>query len=107
VLETPVASSKKSVLGILDRIQPLQSLRHTIDLAKKQQRPGDIINAATAQAKLVGLFKHRIETTVTIDESQSPEQMIRTIAQECGPEAAQRFARALGLITVNHPTDSD
>ena len=85
---------KKSDITI-ERI--LTDYQEALDLAKAQQRPNDIVNAATAQAKLVGLLKDRVENTVNIDENMSPEDIIKAVAKEAGPEAAQAFANALGI----------
>ena len=68
-------------------------------IAKEQRRPRDIINAVTAQAKLVGLFKDQGENTASINESDDIDQILRKVSDECGPQAAQAFAKAVGLIT--------
>ena len=81
----------------IDRI--LTDYQEALDLAKAQQRPGDIINAATAQAKLVGLFRDRGENTPSINETDNIVQILQKVRDECGSEGMQRFASAVGLIT--------
>ncbi len=58
-------------------------LRHAIDTAKQQQRPGDIVSAAMALAKLHGLVVEKRETT----------NHNHTISAEAIPESADAWLK--------------
>lgn len=70
-----------------------------IDMAKQQQRPAEIVNAAQAQAKLVGLLRERVETGNVGDfgDTTSIEGILEVVAREAGPEAAMTLASMFGL----------
>ena len=67
-------------------------------MAVAQARPRDMINAATAQARLVGLLKGRGQNTQSVDEAEDITQILQSIRQDCGSDAADAFAKALGLV---------
>jgi hypothetical protein len=77
----------------------LTDYEEALQLAKAQAKPNAIIKAATAQAKLVGLLKDRIETKNVKDfeEMESIEDILQKVADEAGTEAAAALAKAFGL----------
>lgn len=86
---------KKSDITI-DRI--LTEYQQALDLAKAQERPADIVNAATAQAKLVGLLKDRVENTnLNYDSMENISDIIEALAQEAGEDVALALAKAMGV----------
>ena len=77
----------------------LTDYEEALQLAKAQAKPNAIIKAATAQAKLVGLLKDRIETKNVNDfeNLKSIDDILQKVADEVGPEAAAALAKAFGL----------
>jgi Terminase small subunit len=86
----------------------LTDYQEALILAKKQQKPDSMVNAATAQAKLVGLLKNRIETKSVneFENLESVDDILQKVADEAGPEAAAALSRAFGLdkSPKNSPT---
>ncbi len=78
-----------------------------IDMAKSQSKPTDLVNAATAQAKLVGLLKDRIEAggPGDFDHMENISDVLEKVAQEIGPEAALALSNAFGL--TNNQEESE
>ena len=77
----------------------LTDYEEALQLAKAQAKPNAIIKAATAQAKLVGLLKDRIETKNVNDfeNLKSIDDILQKVADEAGTEAAAALAKAFGL----------
>lgn len=77
----------------------LTDYQEALALAKEQQKPDSMVNAATAQAKLVGLLKDRIETRNVndFDHMESIEEILQAVEASGGPEAAAALSRAFGL----------
>lgn len=69
------------------------------NLAKSQAKPNEIVNAATAQAKLVGLLRDRVETgdVGDFDGIEDISAILEKAEAEAGPEVALAVAKALGL----------
>lgn len=76
----------------------LTDYQDALTLAKEQSRPADIVNAATAQAKLVGLLRDRVETGQPgeFDHLDSVSDIIEKVAAEVGSEAAKALMKVLG-----------
>ena len=76
----------------------LTDYEEALQLAKAQAKPNAIIKAATAQAKLVGLLKDRIETKNVNDfeDMENIDDILQKVADEVGPEVAAALAKALG-----------
>ena len=70
-----------------------------LDLAKTQEKPDSVVNAATAQAKLVGLLRDRTEVGKPGDFEQleSISEILEKVFQEAGPKAAILEAAAMGI----------
>lgn len=68
----------------------LSDYQEALNMAKKQEKPADIVNAATAQAKLVGLLRDRQEIGEPgdFDDMENISDVIATVEAEEGPEAA-------------------
>jgi terminase small subunit-like protein len=77
----------------------LTDYEEALKLAKAQAKPDSIVNAATAQAKLVGLLKDRIETKNADDfeNMDSISDILQAVADQAGPEAAAALSKAFGL----------
>jgi len=87
---------KRSDISV-DKI--LTDYQYAVDLAKKQGRADQITMAATAQAKLVGLLRERVETghVGEFGDMTSIEGILDVVAKEAGPEAAMTLAAMFGL----------
>ena len=77
----------------------LTDLEEALQLGKAQAKPKAIINAAMAQAKLVGLLRDRVETKNVNDfeDMDSIDDILQKVADEAGPEVAAALAKAFGL----------
>lgn len=75
----------------------LEDYQEALDLAKKQEKPGEIVNAATAQAKLVGLMRERVETGGPGDFENMDDisEILAAVSDEVSPEAALALGKAL------------
>ena len=87
---------KKSDISI-DKV--LSDYQYAIDLAKGQQKASEMIAGATAQAKLVGLLRDRVETGAVgeFGDTNSISDILELVAKEAGPEAAMTLAAMFGL----------
>lgn len=109
---------KKADISI-DKI--LTDYQYALDRAKVQDKPGEMVSAATAQAKLVGLLRDRVETGAVGDfgDVQSVADILEIVGKEAGPEAALALANMFGvkpekatseadaaILMVDPPTDS-
>jgi Terminase small subunit len=95
---------KRSDISI-DKV--LTDYQYALDLAKTQARPAEIVAAAQAQAKLVGLLRERVETggVGEFPDTQSIEGILETVAREAGAEAAMTLASMFGLkLPESHET---
>lgn len=81
----------------------LTDYEDALAIAKRDQKPNEIVNAATAQAKLVGLLRDRVETggVGEFDGMENISDIIQKVADEAGPEAAQALMKAFGIIPDN------
>lgn len=77
----------------------LSDYQYALDLAREQNKSGDIVAAATAQAKLVGLLRERHEHGNVGDFSDVADiaTVLELVAQQAGPEAALALSQAFGL----------
>ena len=87
---------KKSDISI-DKV--LTDCQLAFDMAKGQQKAGDMITATMAQAKLVGLLRDRVETggVGEFGDTNSITDILELVAKEAGPEAAMTLAAMFGL----------
>jgi hypothetical protein len=87
---------KKSDISV-DKI--LGDYQNALDMAMRQERAGEVIAAASAQAKLVGLLRERVETGGVGDfgDANSISDVLELVAKEAGPEAAMTLAAMFGL----------
>ena len=104
--ELRVRIQKKADITI-DKI--LTDYQHALELAKAQQKPDGIVNAATAQAKLVGLLRDRVETGVAgeFDAMDNISEILEKVATEAGPEAALALSKAFGLNIIEVETEAE
>lgn len=81
----------------IDKI--LTDYQQALDLAKGQGNSPAIVNAAQAQAKLVGLLRERVETGAVgeFGDTTSIEGILEVVSKEVGPEAAMMMASMFGL----------
>jgi hypothetical protein len=77
----------------------LGDYQQALEMAKEQQKPNDIVNAATAQAKLVGLLRDRIETGSPGDfaNMDNISEILEAVAEQAGPEVALALSKAFNL----------
>ena len=75
----------------------LADYQHALDLAKAKDEPNSIVNAAIAQAKLVGLLRERVETGGVGDFSNAEtiEEVLEGVTELLGPDMAQAIAAQL------------
>lgn len=88
--------AKKSDIT-LDKV--LTDIEEAIVMAKAQAKPNDLVNAAVAQAKLVGLMRERVESgnVGDFDGIEDISEVLAKVAEEAGPEAALALSRAFGF----------
>jgi len=77
----------------------LSDYQHALELAKIQEKPSDIVNAATAQAKLVGLLRDRVETggPGDFESMEDISEIIESVRASAGDTAALALMKAFGL----------
>ncbi len=77
----------------------LTDYQFAIDQAKAQDKLDLIINAATAQARLVGLLRDRTEVGKPgdFDQLESVDEVLEEVAERAGPETASALAKAMRL----------
>ena len=70
------------------------------EMAQAQSKPSDMISATSAQAKLVGLLREKIEagSPGDFDRLENASDVLEALADRVGPEVAQKIGQALGLI---------
>jgi hypothetical protein len=81
----------------IDKI--LTDYQLALDMAKGQGNSPAMVNAAQAQAKLVGLLRERVETGAVgeFGDTTSIEGILEVVAKEAGPEAAMVMASMFGI----------
>lgn len=91
----------------IDKI--LTDYQEALTLAKRQEKPDGIVNAATAQAKLVGLLRERVEAGKPGDfeTMDNISDVIQAIADAAGPEVAMAISKAMGLIEEPNEREAD
>ncbi len=74
-------------------------------LAEQQGKSADMISASTAQAKLVGLLRDRIEAGAPgdFDKMENVSDVLAAVEREAGPEAALMLAKVLGVSPPEDP----
>ena len=77
----------------------LTDYQTALNLAVSKDDPNAIVNAATAQAKLVGLLRERVETGEVgdFDQMENISEVLEAVAAQSGPEAATALAKAFGV----------
>ena len=75
--------------------------QEAMNLARLLQKPGEMISAVMAQAKICGLLTDRSEV-VHLDgaEPQTAEEVLARIRDKLGDEAASTLAKAFGLPEI-------
>ncbi len=76
----------------------LSDYEYALKLAKEQEKPDSIVSAATAQAKLVGMLKDKIEHSTSLDDANSVSEILEIVAREVGSEAALALGRAFNAL---------
>src|SRR5262249_7359736 len=76
----------------------LSDLQWAVDMGKSRHSPTEVVAAANAQAKLVGLLRDRVETGQVgeFGDTTSIEGILEIVAKEAGPEAAMTLATMFG-----------
>lgn len=72
----------------------LTDYQEALLMAKSQGKPGEMVAAATAQAKLVGLLRERVEAgnVGDFDRLENVSDIIALVEESAGPEAAMLLA---------------
>ena len=83
----------------------LTDYQWAIDAAKSQGKAGEVVQAASAQAKIVGLLRDRLETgnVGDFENLENISDIIAKVAEEAGPEAALALTKAFGLAEPEVP----
>jgi hypothetical protein len=103
--EIRVAMQKKSDITI-EKI--LSDYQYALDIAKNDGKPDSIVNAATAQAKLVGLLKDRIVNEPSeIEQMENISDILERVGQEAGADVALALAKAFGIEAPMPETKSE
>ncbi len=79
----------------------LTQYQEAYDLARGQVKTADMIAATTAQAKLIGMLRDRVETGTVQDYAsmESMQEVLTQLAADIGEDAARKIADALGIET--------
>ena len=106
VMELQEQAMKRSDITIEKILGDYQT---ALEMAKGLEKPGDVTNAATAQAKLVGLLIDRREVggAGEYDNMASIEAVLTRVAETEGPKAAMAMAQAFGLEFRAETTEPD
>lgn len=77
----------------------LTDYQEALDQARLRKDSAQIVNAAQAQAKLVGLLRERVETGNVGDfgDTTSIEGILEVVAKEAGEEQALMLAAMFGV----------
>lgn len=78
----------------------LGKYEEAFEMAQEQGKTGDMISAASAQAKLVGLLRDRLEagSPGDFERMENASDVLAALADRVGPDVAQKIGEALGLI---------
>lgn len=81
----------------IDKI--LNDYAEAMTLARSQGRADQLIAGATAQAKLVGLLRDRVETGAAgeFDTLDNISDVLEKVAEVVGPDVALALSKAMGL----------
>ena len=89
--------AKKSDIT-MDKI--LSDYQYALEIAKGKDEANNIISAATAQAKLVGLLVERKEVgnAGDFDHMDSVSEILQALGNQVGPEIALAVSRSMGIV---------
>lgn len=78
----------------------LGKYEEAFEMAQEQGKTADMISAATAQAKLVGMLRERLEagSPGDFDRLENVSDVLEALAARAGPEVAQKIGEALGVL---------
>jgi hypothetical protein len=81
----------------IDKI--ITDCQNALNMAASLEKPADMVNAAMAQAKIVGLLKDKIEhgNAGDFDTMENMSDIIQSVSDQAGPEAALALSKAFGL----------
>lgn len=86
----------------------LGKYEEAFNMAEAQGKPSDMISAASAQAKLVGLLRDRIEAGAPgeFNHLENISDVLEALSQQVSPEVAAKIGEALGIIpAIEHKQD--
>ena len=77
----------------------LTQYQEAYDIARDQSKTADMVSATTAQAKLVGMLKERIEHGAPgeFEHYDNISEVLKALSEQLGPEAALRIGEAVGV----------
>jgi hypothetical protein len=98
IYELRTIMAKKSDIT-LDKL--LTDIQEAMFMAKTQAKPNDVVNAALAQAKLVGLLRDRVEAGAVgdFDGIDDISAVLEKVSQDISPEVALALSKAFGYHT--------
>lgn len=78
----------------------LGKYEEAFEMAQEQGKTADMISAATAQAKLVGMLRERLEagSPGDFDRLENASDVLEALADRVGPDVARKIGEALGII---------
>lgn len=97
--------AKKSDITI-DKV--LTDIQEAVHMAKAQAKPNDLVNAAMAQAKLVGLLRERTEIGAPgdFDGLENISDILEKVEADMGAEAALALAKAFGYAKTEETEEA-
>lgn len=78
----------------------LGKYEEAFEMAQASGKTADMISAASAQAKLVGLLRDRLESGAPgdFDKMENISDVLEALEDRVGPEVAGRIGEALGIL---------
>lgn len=78
----------------------LTQYQDAYDMAEKTGKTADMISASTAQAKLVGILRERMEAGAPGDfeRMDNISDVLESLAAQVGPDIAAKIGEALGVM---------
>lgn len=86
----------------------LTQYQEAFDMAKEQAKPADMVSASTAQAKLVGMLRDRIEAgrPGEFEHLDNVSDVLEALAAQVGPDIARKIGQAIGVLPASDQLDA-
>lgn len=78
----------------------LTQYQEAYDMARETGKTADMVSASTAQAKLVGMLRDRLEagSPGDFDRMDNISDVLEALSQQVGPDIASKIGQALGAL---------